>query len=72
MTKKKEIPYEPILIHRSDGCIELQCVHGVGHTIYNPNRWGKYTFSHGCCQGGCCSSETFKLERKRIKKLMKK
>lgn len=38
---------------RGDGRIEWVCEHGCGHTIYNPNDWGKWTMSHGC--DGCCS-----------------
>lgn len=41
------------LIYRMDGRIEWCCEHGVGHTIYNPHDWGKYSMSHGC--DGCCS-----------------
>lgn len=46
--------------YRADGRIEVICVHGVGHTIYNPHNWGKYTYSHGCCAESCCTTEEFK------------
>jgi len=51
------------MIKRMDGRIEWVCEHGVGHTVYNPNDWGKWTFSHGCC--GCC--ETSKEYEDQIK-----
>ena len=40
---------------RADGRVEWVCIHGIGHTIYEPNlnnREGKYAYSHGC--DGCC------------------
>lgn len=39
---------------RMDGRVEFICEHGVGHTLHNPNDWGKWTMSHtcdGCCEG---------------------
>ena len=39
---------------REDGRVERVCKHGIGHTIYNPHDWSKWSMSHGCCQDGCC------------------
>jgi len=36
------------LIFRSDGRIEWGCEHGIGHTVYSPNK----DYIHGC--DGCC------------------
>jgi len=45
--------FEPTdYIFRGDGRIEFLCEHGIGHIIYNPNDWGKWSMSHGC--DGCC------------------
>lgn len=52
IAKKYNLPEEEFLI-RMDGRIEWVCEHGVGHTVYNPHDWGKYTFVHGC--DGCCN-----------------
>ncbi len=41
-------------IIREDDRIERVCKHGVGHTVYNPHNWGKWSKSHGCCEKGCC------------------
>jgi len=37
---------------RLDGRVEIICEHGVGHTIFNPHDWGKWSMSHGCDK--CC------------------
>lgn len=54
------------LNHRADGRIEGICEHGVGHTLYNPNDWGEYTFSHGCCGKNCCNTKEFIEALKKI------
>lgn len=47
------------IAYRSDGRIEIICPCGVGHTAYNPNDWGRWTYSHGCCGKSCCMRKEF-------------
>lgn len=51
ISEKLNLPIEE-LSFRDDGRIEWICKHGVGHTVYNPNDWGEYTYVHGC--DNCC------------------
>lgn len=62
------------LIMRTDGQIEWQCEHGVGHTVWapphkNPDEQEAW-FVHGC--DGCCQgNEEFEALYKRLKKVLK-
>lgn len=51
ISEKLNLPVEE-LSFREDGGVEWICEHGIGHTVYNPNDWGKYNYVHGC--DGCC------------------
>lgn len=42
------------VLRRADGRVEWLCKHGVGHTIFAPERMGKAGYVHGC--DGCCSN----------------
>jgi hypothetical protein len=53
ISEKTRLPIEQFIC-REDGRVEWICKHGVGHTVYNPNDWEKYKYTHGC--DGCCSS----------------
>jgi hypothetical protein len=60
------------LTFRSDGRIEVVCVHGVGHTVAIPkNIRGKKNrdawWSHGC--DGCCSKKDFPSRKSQWSKL---
>jgi len=52
LSKKHNLPINR-LQYREDGRVEWVCDHGVGHTIYHPDKNTKYGFVHGC--DGCCS-----------------
>ena len=52
ISKELNLPVDK-LQRRADGRVEWVCEHGVGHTVYNPNDWGEYTYVHGC--DGCCT-----------------
>ena len=58
LSKKYNLPIEDLQT-RLDGRVEWVCEHGVGHTIYNPNNWGKYSYTHGC--DGCCNNIKLKI-----------
>lgn len=60
ISEKLNLPVEE-LSFREDGRVEWICEHGVGHTVYNPNDWGEYTYVHGCC-GCCCNIETYERD----------
>lgn len=51
------------LYHRSDGRIEWQCKHSIGHTVWHPE--GSDSI-HGC--DGCCHTKEFKEIMKGIKR----
>lgn len=51
LSNKFNVP-EDELQFRADGRVEWVCEHGVGHTVYAPEKMKESGYVHGC--DGCC------------------